>query len=402
MATNASRIELNQAKAGSLSKSLIFLMAISAGMAVANLYYSQPLLADIGHSFNVGANRVGTISMCTQIGYAVGMFLFVPLGDMKERRNLICILLLAVTLSLVGVATAQNLLWLDIASFAVGLTTVVPQILVPLAAQLAPPAERGKVIGNVMSGLLIGILLARTVSGFIGGILGWRNMYWIAAVLMFALAIILRYLLPTSYPQTKLNYRQLMKSIGQLIMEHRTLREASLIGAMMFGGFSVFWTSLAFYIEGPPYYYGSGVAGLFGLVGVVGATSASLVGRLADRVSPKSIVGMAIGITLLSYVLFGFFGEHLWGLIVGVILFDLGMQGTQISNQTRIYTLVPEARNRLNTVFMVSTFLGGAVGSSVGSYAWSLFGWIGVCLVGGFMIFIGLAVWATHRFRRTS
>jgi predicted MFS family arabinose efflux permease len=402
MATNASRIELNQAKAGSLSKSLIFLMAISAGMAVANLYYSQPLLADIGHSFNVGANRVGTISMCTQIGYAVGMFLFVPLGDMKERRNLICILLLAVTLSLVGVATAQNLLWLDIASFAVGLTTVVPQILVPLAAQLAPPAERGKVIGNVMSGLLIGILLARTVSGFIGGILGWRNMYWIAAVLMFALANILRYLLPTSYPQTKLNYRQLMKSIGQLIMEHRTLREASLIGAMMFGGFSVFWTSLAFYIEGPPYYYGSGVAGLFGLVGVVGATSASLVGRLADRVSPKSIVGMAIGITLLSYVLFGFFGEHLWGLIVGVILFDLGMQGTQISNQTRIYTLVPEARNRLNTVFMVSTFLGGAVGSSVGSYAWSLFGWIGVCLVGGFMIFIGLAVWATHRFRRTS
>ncbi|WP_256358058.1 MFS transporter [Bacillus sp. sid0103] len=383
-----------------LSKKFILLMSLACGMAVANLYYNQPLLAEMGRTFHATAHQVGNIAMYTQIGYAVGMFLFVPLGDMKERRQLIAILLFAVTISLIGVATAQNLLWMNIASLAVGVTTVAPQIIIPLAAQMASPIERGKVIGSVMSGLFIGILLARTVSGLIGGSLGWRTMYWLAAAMMLALAIILRTFLPKSYPESGLSYPGLYKSIWQLIVTQPILREASLIGAMLFGSFSVFWTSLSFFLEGEPYHYGSEVAGLFGLVGIVGVACAPVVGRLADRFNTKTMVGLLIGISLLSYLFFGLYGTFLWGLSLGVVLLDLGVQGAQVSNQTRIYSLIPEARNRLNTVYMVSYFLGGSLGSTLSGYAWSLWKWQGVCLTGGLMILIALIAWATHRTKK--
>jgi predicted MFS family arabinose efflux permease len=286
---------------------------------------------------------------------------------------------------------------MNIASFAVGVTTVVPQIILPLAAQMATPIERGKVIGIVMGGLFFGILLARTVSGLIGGSFEWRTMYWLAAAMMLGLAVILRTNLPKSYPESQLTYPQLFKSMGQLIVTQPTLREAALVGAMLFGSFNVFWTSLSFFLEGSPYHYGSEVAGLFGLVGVVGTAGAPVVGRLADRFNAKQMVGLLIGITLFSYLCFGFLGTSLWGLIVGVILLDLGVQGAQVSNQTRIYSLLPEARNRLNTVYMVSYFLGGSLGSTLSGYAWNLSQWKGVCLTGGLMTGIGLLVWASHR-----
>ncbi|WP_257148506.1 MFS transporter [Bacillus sp. AFS073361] len=381
----------------SMSKKLILLMSLACGMAVANLYYNQPLLADMGRSFHATAHQISNIAMFTQIGYAVGMFIFVPMGDMKERRLLIASLLIAVTLSLIGIATAQNLLWINLASFAVGVTTVVPQIILPLAAQLAAPVERGKVIGNIMGGLFIGILLARTVSGLIGGSLGWRTMYWIAAAMMLALAIILQTFLPKSYPESRLSFAGLYKSIGHLIVTQPVLREASLIGAMLFGSFSIFWTSLSFFLEGEPYHYGSEVAGLFGLIGIVGVMGAPIVGRLADRFNAKTMVGLLIGICLFSYLFFGFLGTSLWALFVGVVLLDLGVQGAQVSNQTRIYSLIPEARSRLNTVYMVSYFLGGSLGSTLSGYAWSWWKWQGVCVTGGIMIVIALIIWAAHR-----
>ncbi|MEH7308283.1 MFS transporter [Neobacillus drentensis] len=383
-----------------MSKKLILLMSLACGLAVANLYYNQPLLAEMGRTFHANAHQVGNIAMFTQIGYAVGMFLFVPLGDMKERRKLIALSLIAVTISLISVATARNLLWMNIASLAVGVTTVAPQLILPFAAQLAAPMERGKVIGTIMGGLFIGILLARTVSGLIGGGLGWRAMYWLAAAMMLALAIILRTFLPKGYPETRLSYPELYKSIGQLIVTQPILREASLIGAMLFGCFSLFWTSLSFFLEGAPYHYGSEVAGLFGLVGIAGVAGAPVVGRLADRFNAKAMVGLLIGIALVSYLFFGFLGTSLWGLLIGVILLDLGVQGAQVSNQTRIYSLMPEARNRLNTVYMVSYFLGGSLGSSLGGYAWSWWKWQGVCLTGGLMILIALIAWATHRTKK--
>jgi len=402
MTNKSTEIEMNKPKEQILTKRLVLLMSITCGLAVANLYYNQPLLADMGRTFHANSRQVGNISMFTQIGYAIGMFLFVPLGDMRERRQLITILLVAVTVSLVGVAVAQNLPWIYMASLAVGITTVVPQVIIPLAAQMAEPLQRGKVIGSVMSGLLFGILLARTVSGFIGGSFGWRTMYCIAAVLMLALAVILRSFLPKSYPEATLTYRQVLKSLGMLIKTQPTLREASLVGALLFGSFSVFWTSLAFYLEGNPYYFGSQVTGLFGLVGVVGAAAAPFVGRLADRFSPKFMVGLFIFITFLSYLFFGFLGSTIWGLVIGVILLDLGVQGAQVSNQTRIYSLVPEARSRINTVFMVTYFLGGSLGSSLGSYAWSMWKWQGVCTAGGTLIVLGFIIWWVHRIKKNT
>lgn len=385
------------AEAQRLSRGLILLMAVTSGLAVANLYYNQPLLADIGRSFGASADAVGYVSVLTQIGYALGMLLFVPLGDTLERRRLLCGLLVAVAVSLVGFAAAQSLPWMYIASFAIGITTVVPQIVLPLAAQLAAPEERGKVIGTVMSGLLFGILLARTVSGFIGGAFGWRTMYEVAAAVMLLLSVLLYRLLPPTKPTVASSYVRLLRSMAQLVRQYAALREASLIGACMFGGFSVFWTSLAFFLEGPPYQFRAEIAGLFGLVGVAGAAGAPLVGRLADKMAPQKIIGMLIVLTLAAYGLIALSAVSLASLVAGVVLLDLGIQGAQVGNQARIYALQPEARSRINTVFMVSTFAGGAIGSALGSYAWHSWGWSGVCWSGGGLIAAALAIWAAHR-----
>ncbi|MCM3629578.1 MFS transporter [Paenibacillus glycanilyticus] len=385
---------------GTLSKGLLLLMAFTAGMTVANLYYNQPLLADIGRSFGVAPDEVGFVSTCTQIGYALGMFLFVPLGDIKERKGLITVLLSLVCLSLIGVATAQNLAWMFIASFAVGLTTIVPQILIPLAATLAAPGEQGKAVGTVTSGLLLGILLTRTVSGLIGGTWGWRFMYALAAAAMLALLLLLRMKLPVSRAAAELRYGELLVSMGRLVRKYATLRESALIGAANFAAFSIFWTALSFYVEGEPYHYSSQIAGLFGLIGAAGALGAPFVGRLADRIPTKWMIGALISLNIIAYLLFGLLGSMLWALIIGVILLDLGVQGTQVANQTRIYALEPPARSRLNTVQMVTTFLGGAIGSSVGSYAWHEWGWPGVSFAGGIVGLISFTVWLLHRLKK--
>ncbi|CAH1056909.1 MFS transporter [Paenibacillus pseudetheri] len=382
---------------GGLTKQFILILAIASGLSVANMYYNQPLLADIGRTFHASSNAVGYVSMLTQIGYALGMLFFVPLGDIRERRTLISGLLIAVSLSLVGFATAQNLIWMYIASFAIGITTVVPQVIIPLSAELALPEERGKVIGTVMSGLFFGILLARTISGIIGDLFGWRAMYWIAAVIMLLLSLILYQLIPKKKPENNSSYTDLLKSMGNLIGRYSTLREASLIGACMFGGFSVFWTSLAFFLEGEPYHYSSSITGLFGLIGVAGAAGAPFIGRLADRIAPKKIVGILLLLTLIAYGFFGLAGFTIWSLIAGVIILDLGVQGSQVSNQTRIYALEPAARSRINTVFMVSTFTGGAIGSTLGSFAWQHWGWSGVCLMGGMLIVAAICIWIVYR-----
>lgn len=378
-----------------LSKNLLLLMATGCGLSVANLYYNQPLLADMAQTFHVTAREMGNISMLTQIGYAAGLFMFVPLGDIKERRRLITTLLGLVAIALISVGAAPNLTALGIASFILGATTVVPQLIVPYAAQLAGPGNQGKAVGIVMSGLFFGILLARTISGYIGDIYGWRTMFFLASALMILLLIILKFKLPQGKPSvSKFTYPQLLRSTWQLVLEQPLLREASLMGSMLFGAFSVFWTTLAFFIKEPPYHYGTEIAGLFGLVGVVGATFAPLAGRLADRKNPRFTAGMAALITLAAYIIFGLWGYRLWGLIAGVILLDLGVQSAQISNQTRIYGLLPEAKNRLNTVYMVTYFLGGSIGSLIGSYFWSLWQWNGVCTAGSALVLLSLAIWA--------
>lgn len=390
-------VKMTEGKQAGLSKGLLLFMAVSAGVTVANLYYNQPLLADIGRSFGVEPDEAGAISTCTQIGYALGMFLFVPLGDIKERRGFISMLLALAALSLIGVAASQSLTWMYIASFAVGLMSIVPQVMIPMAATMSAPGEQGKSVGTVTSGLLLGILLSRTISGLIGGTWGWRIMYWFAAGAMLILLVLVRTKLPKSRPAAVISYGGLLASMGSLVKKHATLRESALIGAANFAAFSIFWTALAFYLEGDPYNYSSRIAGLFGLIGAAGALGAPLVGRLADRIRPSRIIGALIVVNLLSYILFGALGGYLAALVAGVILMDLGVQGTQVANQTRIYALDPPARSRLNTVQMVTTFFGGAIGSWLGSFAWHRWGWHGVCLAGGGAILFGFIVWLAHR-----
>ena len=373
-----------------LTKGMTFLLAIAGGILVANLYYNQPLLSEIAKTFNVTSQETGLISTFTQLGYALGIFLLVPLGDIKEKRKLILILTALVIISLLGVATAQNLIWIYIASFVVGLTTVSPQIITPLAAELARPEERGKVVGTVVSGLLFGILLARTVSGYIGYIVGWRFMFVFAAILIFLLDIILYFKLPVTTSNENLTYKELIKSVIKIARKYKTLRYVSISGSMLFGAFSLFWTALTFFLEGSPYYMHSNQIGLFGLLGAVGALGAPIIGRLNDKKNPKIVAIICSGIGIISYLIFYFFGMNILGLILGVILLDLGIQGAQVSNQTRIYGLNQDERSRINTIFVVSNFLGAALGSSLGSLAWNLYNWSGVCIAGVIMIAIAL------------
>lgn len=373
---------------------LVFLMAAASGVGVANIYYMQPLLAEIARSFSISQLNIGFIAMLTQIGYALGLLFFVPIGDIKERRRFIYIMALLVALSLLLSSFSFNVAMLTLSAFIIGLTSVVPQLIVPFAAHLAEPRERGKVIGTVMSGLYAGILVSRTFSGIIGSFFGWRAVYWTAAAFMVVLAFLLKRYLPVSLPISNVNYVNLLKSMWYIVKEQRVLRESSIIGGLMFGAFSAFWTTLVFLLETPVYKMGAKAAGIFGLVGLAGVLAAPVVGKIADKKSPKFTLIIAIIISIIAYVIFTIFGFKLWGLIIGVILLDLGTQAGQVSNQTRIYSLDQDARNRINAVFMVSYFAGGASGSFLGSYGWELFQWTGVCTVGltlllsAFIVFI--------------
>ncbi|MBV9773409.1 MAG: MFS transporter [Gemmatimonadetes bacterium] len=376
-----------------LSNTTVWLLSAVGALAVANLYYSQPLLADIARYFRVPASRVGIVSTLTQVGYAVGILLFVPLSDVRERRGLIVVMLGAVAVALTGVALAPSLGWLAAASFAMGATTVVPQLIVPFAAGLAAPGSRGRVVGLVMSGILIGVLGARTVSGVVGSALGWRAMFGLAAGLMLALSLWAGRRLPHAPPAASLRYGQLLRSLLPLARGEPVLREAAILAGLGFAAFSAFWTTLVFRLETPPLHYGARTAGGFGLVGIVGALTAPFVGRLSERRSPRTTVGVGIGVGIAAYLCFFLAGSTLAGLVVGVILLDAGAQTTGVSNQARIYGLPAELHGRLNTVYMVAYFVGGALGSLLGAWAWGRWGWEGVCGVGLGMLLAALGVY---------
>jgi predicted MFS family arabinose efflux permease len=383
-----------------LTNAFLWLLAVAAGLSVSNLYYNQPLLPDIARSFGATATRVSAVATATQVGYAVGMLLFVPLGDLVDRRRLVLALLAAVTVALLAASAAPTLPLLAASGAAIGATTVVPQVLVPLAAGLAPPAERGRVVGRVVSGILVGILAARVVSGAVGRVVGWRAMFVVAAGLMLVLALALARWLPRTPPAARgsehdapASYGALLRSLATLAREQPVLRDAALLGALFFAAFSAFWTTLAFRLATPPLHYGSAVAGAFGLLGITGALAAPLAGRFADRGTPRRAVGAAIVVNAVAWLLFLLVGDTLWGIAAGVVLIDAGTQAAQVSNQSRIYTLPAALHSRLNTVFMVTYFVGGALGSVLGAFAWGRFGWAGVCAVG-----IGALVVAAVRY----
>lgn len=379
-----------------LTKSLLWLITLTTGIVVGNNYYNQPLLGLMAKDFHVSEAAISIIAMLTQIGFATGLLFIVPLGDMVKRKKLILSIFLLIIVSLAGMVMAPTLELLYIASFMVGFSSVVPQMLVPLTAELSTPEKRNSSIGMVMSGLLLGILLSRVAAGFIGDIWGWKAIYYIAIACMILLMLLLAFKLPNIQPTFKGTYLQLMHSLVHLTKTQPVLRLSALRGALGFAGFSAFWITLVFHLQEAPFHAGSAVAGSFGLIGAVGALAASVVGKISSRVSTYRIILSSIFILLLSWVIFYFGGYSYMGLISGVILIDLGLQSMHISNQSSFFALNLGATNRLNTVYMFSYFTGGSLGSYLASLAWKYFQWNGVVFTGFCCTLLVLIVHITY------
>ncbi|MBD1366956.1 MFS transporter [Mucilaginibacter sp. ZT4R22] len=356
-------------------------MTLTTGLVVANLYYNQPLLNDMAETFHVSNGKVGQVSMLTQIGYAVGILFVIPMADMVKRKRLMLIEFAFIVLALLLTALAPNIHILLLSGFLLGAASIMGMLLVPMAAHLADPAERGKKIGFIMSGLLIGILLSRTLSGFVGAHFGWRSMYFIAAGIMIILWLLIYLLLPEVEPDYKGNYRQLMRSLVDLVKNEPKLRLAALRGALCFACFSAFWTSLVFMLK-QNFNEGSDVAGAFGLAGAFGAIAAGLMGRLSDKMDAYKLSTITLALVLVSFIIFWFSAYSIVGLIIGVIIMDMGVQATHISNQAIIFSLDPAARNRINTVYMVTYFTGGATGTYLATLVWGAYNWPGICAIG--------------------
>jgi predicted MFS family arabinose efflux permease len=379
-----------------IDRRLTLVMALAAGLAVANIYYSQPMLGVIELSFP-GSATIGFIPTATQLGYAVGLFLLVPLGDIRDRRRLIVVQFLILALAMLIAAIAPTANTLIGASVMLGASATVTQQIVPFAAALADPAQRGRIIGIVMGGLLCGILLSRTLAGFIAAHFGWRVMFWLAVPLALAGAGAMGWMLPRNHPHTAVRYAMALKSLAHLWRTESGLRTATLAQAALFGSFSVFWTVLAWHLQDNPFAMGTEAAGLFGIVGAIGVFAAPLAGRIADRRGPEFMVCVGAFLTMVSWLIFGMW-NNLIGLIVGVILLDFGVQSTLVSNQHVIYALDPSARSRLNTIFMTGMFLGGAIGSAGATATWRHGGWFVVCGFGGALAAAALMTY--HRRRR--
>ncbi|MEI9579287.1 MFS transporter [Enterobacter asburiae] len=376
-----------------LSPALILLMSVATGLAVASNYYAQPLLDTIARAFNLSASSAGFIVTAAQLGYAAGLLFLVPLGDMFERRMLIVSMTLLAAGGMLITASSQSLTMMIVGTALTGLFSVGAQILVPLAATLASPEKRGKVVGTIMSGLLLGILLARTVAGLLASLGGWRTVYWVASVLMVVMALALWRGLPKVKQENHLNYPQLLASVFSLFTQDKLLRTRALLGCFTFANFSILWTSMAFLLAAPPFNYSEGVIGLFGLAGAAGALGARPAGGLADKGKSHLTTSAGLVLLLLSWAAIWYGHISVLALIVGILVLDLTVQGVHITNQTVIYRVKPEARNRLTAGYMTSYFIGGAAGSLISASAWQHAGWSGVCAIGAIVATLNLLVW---------
>jgi predicted MFS family arabinose efflux permease len=380
---------------------ITLVLAVACGATVANLYYAQPLLAEIASAFKVSQGNAALVVTLTQLGYAVGMVALMPLGDLLENRALASRTLLATAIALVVAGLAPGFGIFLAASVLVGITSVVAQILIPFAAHLAPEAQRGRFVGTVMTGLLLGILLARTLSSLVAAAWGWRTIYLISAGLMLVVAVTLVRVLPRHKPDHGVTYPQLMRSIGQLVRSEPALRRRAVCQALMFGAFSCFWTSVAFELLRGHGLSQAGI-GIFALVGAAGAAAAPIAGRLGDRGHGRIGSGMTLALAIVAMLIADIGVNSLVVLALAGILLDLAVQGHQVLSQQEIYGLRADARARINTVFMTTIFVGGALASAGSGLLYDAAGWTGVTLLGAALPAVGLVIWAfsTLRARR--
>jgi predicted MFS family arabinose efflux permease len=370
-------------------------LGLACAVGVSTIYYSQPLLVAMAHTYNATAGHTGFVAVATQVGYAIGLLFFVPLGDVLERRALMMRMYGAVAVGLLLVAMAPTLAWLIAGSVVIGMLASVTHIVLPIAPDLVSHQERGRAIGIVMTGLLLGILLARTFAGWVSHIHGWRYVFVVAAVLNAGFVPLLRRVMPKLPPKQNLKYSNAMRSLWTLFRSQPLLRESTILGALIFASFSCFWTTLAFLLD-RHYGMGPGVAGTFGVVGAAGALVAPIAGRLSDKFGSRWVISVGMAFLAASYlILWG--GEMLWVstathmavIVLGVVVLDVGAQMCQVANQTRIFGLVPSARSRINTVYMTVYFTGAAIGSAMATTAWVHWKWNGVCILA--LGFIALA-----------
>ncbi|MEW2546692.1 MFS transporter [Streptomyces sp. NPDC047002] len=381
-----------------MTRPLLVLFAVAAGAAVGSLYYAQPLLDVIGGDLGAGDGTVGLLVTATQVGYALGILFIVPLGDLRQRRVLIPVMMVLSALALGACAAAPNIGTLAGALIAVGVTTVAGQILTPLAGDLADDASRGKVVGIVVSGILTGILVARIFAGLVASAAGWRVVFLVAAVVAVLLAALLYRSIPVLPARSStLPYRALLKSVFSLVAHEPKLRISMVFGIFGFAVFTMLWTSLTFLLSGPPYDYPTAAIGFFGVAGLIGALAAQGAGRLHDRGRSVIGVGLAWVLILVSWVVVGFGGHVLVVLVLGIIVLDIGIQGQNILAQSRVFQISAEARSRLNTAYIAGNFIGGAIGSVVATTAWDAGGWPAVCVTGGALSLVALLVWAATR-----
>lgn len=371
--------------------------AVAGGLAVGNLYWAQPLIQEIARSFDVSAAAAASLVTVTQIGYALGIFLIVPLGDVLNRRKMIPLILGLSAIALIGAAAAPTFSLLLAALGGVGLTTVSAQLLTPLASELAAPQQRGRVLGTIASGALIGVLLSRTISGAVAEFIGWRAIYVFAAVLAVALAVVLSFMIPRLEQRPATNYFRLLGSVFTTVAQHRAAGPTVLISAIVFSVFSLFWTSLTYLLAAPPLSFTVGQIGLFGLAGLAGALAARRAGSFHDRGWSVPASGVALGLLAVSLLGAWLAQSSVVGLIVVVIVLDLAAQAALVLGQTRLLSLPGQNRSRLNTAFIVSNFLGGAIGSALAGPLWAAGGWPAITTTALAIVTVALLVWVFTR-----
>jgi len=375
------------------SRSKILMMAIIAGAVITNIYCTQPILPLIAADMDVNLATVDLVAGAALLGFAVGLALLLPLGDRFDRRKLVLGQIIGAFLFAAAAALAPGIWALIAASFGLGIVSCVPQQLVPFAAVMSLPGDRGRSVGTVVSGIMVGILLGRTISGVVGSAYGWRAVYGVEAAFMIPVWIAAAMLLPRGVPSTNLSYGRLLASLWPLARDHRPIRESMIVQALLWACFNAFWVNLAALLANGPWHLGSAWAGGFGIIGAAGALAASLGGRATDKRGPRSVVAASIGIVTAAFLLLAGAESSLALLVIGVIVLDIGVQSGLVSNQTRAFAVDPKAQGRINSLYMTATFSGGALGVVISGWLMTRYGWSGIVIFG---IVLGLVAALVH------